>query len=82
MSKEISVPAAAEEIQNPKKKKNRRNKAKRAKKTPLQLVPAAPLPHRGGGPPRTADRAAGAAEGRVEEDQDQDLRDQHRVGRQ
>ena len=25
-----------------------------------------------GGPPRTADRAAGAAEGRVEDDQDQD----------
>ena len=44
-------------------------------KTPLQLVPAAPLPQRhraGEGPPRTADRAAGAAEGRVEEDQDQD----------
>ena len=78
MSREISVPAAAEEILI---QETEENKAKRAKKTPLQLVPAAPLPHRGGGPPRTADRAAGAAEGRVEEDQDQDLRDQHRVGR-
>ena len=80
MSREISVPAAAEEILI---QETEENKAKRAKKTPLQLVPAAPLPQRhrvGEGPPRTADRAAGAAEGRVEEDQDQDPRD-HRVGR-